>query len=124
MARTPLLQLLADGEFHSGQRLAEALGVSRTAVWKRLNKLAAGAGLQIESVAYPGKCLSMPEDGGWVHVRPCYNYSNQRWVIQPNGHVVTGLDACLTVIGGANPATVVSTRFCSADPGQGWDAVP
>lgn len=34
-----LLQLLADGEVHSGQELALALGVSRTAIWKQLSKL-------------------------------------------------------------------------------------
>ncbi len=49
MAKTVLLPLLADGEFRSGQDLANALGVSRTAVWKQLQKLEA-LGLSIESV--------------------------------------------------------------------------
>ena len=49
LPKTILLPLLADGEFRSGQDLADALGVSRTAVWKQLNKLAS-LGLQIESV--------------------------------------------------------------------------
>jgi BirA family biotin operon repressor/biotin-[acetyl-CoA-carboxylase] ligase len=49
MPNTILLPLLANGEFHSGQALAEALGVSRTAVWKQLNKLEV-LGLEIESV--------------------------------------------------------------------------
>lgn len=34
-----LLGLLADGQFHSGEELGEALGVSRAAVWKQLKKL-------------------------------------------------------------------------------------
>ncbi|MCW8196841.1 bifunctional biotin--[acetyl-CoA-carboxylase] ligase/biotin operon repressor BirA [Proteobacteria bacterium 005FR1] len=34
-----VLHLLADGEFHSGEELGQALGVSRTAVWKQLQKL-------------------------------------------------------------------------------------
>ena len=34
-----LLWLLADGEHHSGQELGDALGISRTAVWKQLQKL-------------------------------------------------------------------------------------
>lgn len=35
-----IVSLLADGEFHSGEELGEALGgVSRTAVWKHLKKL-------------------------------------------------------------------------------------
>lgn len=34
-----VLNLLADGEVHSGEELGQALGVSRTAVWKQLKKL-------------------------------------------------------------------------------------
>ncbi|MFT5720412.1 MAG: BirA family biotin operon repressor/biotin-[acetyl-CoA-carboxylase] ligase [Motiliproteus sp.] len=34
-----LLSMLADGEFHSGESLGEAQGVSRAAVWKQLKKL-------------------------------------------------------------------------------------
>ena len=49
MSKSVLLSLLADGEFHSGQHLAGALGVSRTAIWKQLNKLAAD-GIEVESV--------------------------------------------------------------------------
>ena len=50
MPKTLSLALLADGEFRSGQDLADSLGVSRTAVWKQLNKLSAETGLEIESV--------------------------------------------------------------------------
>ncbi|GAB3288491.1 bifunctional biotin--[acetyl-CoA-carboxylase] ligase/biotin operon repressor BirA [Parahaliea aestuarii] len=49
MPKTVILPMLADGEFHSGQALAEALGVSRTAVWKQLNRLEE-LGLELESV--------------------------------------------------------------------------
>ncbi len=49
MPKTTLLPLLASGEYCSGQALADALGVSRTAVWKQLNALA-DYGLEIESV--------------------------------------------------------------------------
>ncbi len=48
MPKTTLLPLLASGEYCSGQTLADALGVSRTAVWKQLNALS-DLGLQIES---------------------------------------------------------------------------
>ena len=34
-----LLTILADGKFHSGQQLANLLGVSRTAIWQQLNKV-------------------------------------------------------------------------------------
>ncbi|MDO8863386.1 bifunctional biotin--[acetyl-CoA-carboxylase] ligase/biotin operon repressor BirA [Haliea sp. E1-2-M8] len=49
MPKTTLIPMLADGEFHSGQDLAAALGVSRTAVWKQLNRLEE-LGLAVESV--------------------------------------------------------------------------
>ncbi len=50
MSLPVLLPLLADGEFRSGQQLADALGVSRTAVWKQLNRFAQQTGVEIESV--------------------------------------------------------------------------
>lgn len=37
-----LLQMLSDGEFHSGEELGKALGVSRAAVWKALRRLEDG----------------------------------------------------------------------------------
>lgn len=46
-----LLHLLADGCEHSGQELANILGVSRTSIWKQLAKLDA---LGIELVSRPG----------------------------------------------------------------------
>lgn len=50
MPKSTLLPLLASGEFCSGQDLADALGVSRTAVWKQVSKLVRETGLDIESV--------------------------------------------------------------------------
>lgn len=47
-----LLQLLADGRFHSGTELAKVLCVSRTAVWKHLQSLNE---LGLELVAVSGK---------------------------------------------------------------------
>ncbi len=58
-ALAPLLALLADGEFHSGRELGEQLGVSRTAVWKHLQKLEQ-FGLSLESAKGRGYRL----DGG------------------------------------------------------------
>jgi len=49
MNKSQLLHLLCDGAFHSGQELADQLGVSRTAVWKQIQKLQE-MGLQPESV--------------------------------------------------------------------------
>ncbi|MFV0476335.1 MAG: bifunctional biotin--[acetyl-CoA-carboxylase] ligase/biotin operon repressor BirA [Parahaliea sp.] len=49
MSKIRLLSMLADGEFHSGQVLAAALGVSRTAIWKQLKQLEE-QGLELDSV--------------------------------------------------------------------------
>lgn len=52
-----LLQLLADGREHSGQELANILGVSRTSVWKQLSKLDA-LGIELASRPGHGYCLA------------------------------------------------------------------
>lgn len=44
-----ILNVLADGEFHSGEELGQAMGISRTAVWKHLHKLD-DLGLELTSV--------------------------------------------------------------------------
>jgi BirA family biotin operon repressor/biotin-[acetyl-CoA-carboxylase] ligase len=48
-----ILSLLADGEFHSGTELADALGISRSAIWKQLSGLAE-LGLQHSAVSGKG----------------------------------------------------------------------
>ncbi|ENO14528.2 bifunctional biotin--[acetyl-CoA-carboxylase] synthetase/biotin operon repressor [Marinobacter nanhaiticus D15-8W] len=48
-----LLSLLADGEWHSGEDMAKALGVSRTAIWKQLNRVME-QGLGVERVRGKG----------------------------------------------------------------------
>ncbi|MGP4843611.1 biotin--[acetyl-CoA-carboxylase] ligase [Marinobacter sp. 1Y8] len=48
-----LLSILSDGEWHSGEALAQSLGVSRTAVWKQLNRLM-GPGVVIERIRGKG----------------------------------------------------------------------
>ena len=48
-----LLNILKDGQFHSGESLGEALGCSRAAVWKQLQKLE-NFGLALESVKGTG----------------------------------------------------------------------
>jgi len=52
-----LLQLLADGEFCSGEWLADRLGISRAAVWKRVGKLAE-RGIALERISGRGYRLS------------------------------------------------------------------
>lgn len=53
MSLEQVLTLLADGEVHSGEALGQALGVSRTAVWKQLKKLEA-LGIGVLSVKGQG----------------------------------------------------------------------
>lgn len=60
MSLSPILSAIADGEFHSGEELARLLGVSRTAVWKQLQKIQVQTGLSIESVKGRGYRLAEP----------------------------------------------------------------
>lgn len=53
-----VLQLLRDGEFHSGEVLGQLLGVSRSAVWKRLQHLEGDLGLSIYRVRGRGYRLA------------------------------------------------------------------
>ena len=56
-----LIRRLADGRFHSGAELGEALGISRAAIWKRMRRLEE-LGLAVESVRGKGYRLSQPLD--------------------------------------------------------------
>ncbi|MDX1590184.1 MAG: biotin--[acetyl-CoA-carboxylase] ligase [Oleiphilaceae bacterium] len=58
----PVIQILADGQLHSGQELATALGVSRTAVWKQLQLLEKDYALQVTAVRGQGYQLTQPLD--------------------------------------------------------------
>ncbi|MCE3285746.1 MAG: BirA family transcriptional regulator [Steroidobacteraceae bacterium] len=54
-----LVRLLADGELHSGARLADALGVTRAAVWKMVGELRAH-GIEVLSRERRGYRLAAP----------------------------------------------------------------
>lgn len=58
--KVALLKLLADGHFHSGEILAQQLGVSRGAIWKALKKMELEFGLAIQSVRGRGYRLDHP----------------------------------------------------------------
>lgn len=51
-----ILDLLADGKFHSGEELGLLLGVSRAAVWKHLQKLER-LGICLQSIKGKGYCI-------------------------------------------------------------------
>jgi BirA family biotin operon repressor/biotin-[acetyl-CoA-carboxylase] ligase len=53
-----LLQLLADGQFHSGTELASTLNISRSSVWKHLQALSE---LGLEVIAVTGKGYKLPQ---------------------------------------------------------------
>lgn len=55
-----LLKVLQDGRFHSGQELGSALGISRSAVWKHLQRLEASLGIQLHKVPGRGYRLAEP----------------------------------------------------------------
>lgn len=58
-ARQKLIQLLADGEFHSGEALGSALGVSRMAISKQVKTLE-NIGLDVFKVTGKGYRLAAP----------------------------------------------------------------
>lgn len=59
--RQRLLAMLADGHFHSGQALGDALGISRGAVWKQISGLHE-LGLDVYRVPGRGYRLARPLD--------------------------------------------------------------
>ncbi|MGA2707496.1 MAG: biotin--[acetyl-CoA-carboxylase] ligase [Steroidobacteraceae bacterium] len=59
VVQPPLLVLLADGRLHSGEGLAEELGVSRAAVWKGVERLRA-QGIVVQAEARRGYRLFQP----------------------------------------------------------------
>lgn len=55
-----LLKLLQDGQFHSGEALGKALGVSRSAIWKQLQALQSEFSLPLHKVRGRGYRLAAP----------------------------------------------------------------
>ncbi|WP_342654359.1 bifunctional biotin--[acetyl-CoA-carboxylase] ligase/biotin operon repressor BirA [Pseudomonas sp. F3-2] len=55
-----LLKLLGDGAFHSGEDLGRVLGVSRSAVWKKLQQVEAELGIEVHKVRGRGYRLAGP----------------------------------------------------------------
>ncbi len=55
-----LLDYLSDGQFHSGEDLAVELGVTRTAIWKKIQKLNAILPVKIISVHSKGYKIKNP----------------------------------------------------------------
>lgn len=60
--QSQLINLLADGKFHSGEEIAKMFGVSRAAVWKKLSKLKIELGLDLTAIRGRGYALKEPLD--------------------------------------------------------------
>lgn len=55
-----LIELLADGKFHSGETLGQKLKISRSAIWKQLEKLETMTQLDIQRIRGKGYRLTTP----------------------------------------------------------------
>jgi BirA family biotin operon repressor/biotin-[acetyl-CoA-carboxylase] ligase len=53
-----LLKILQDGRFHSGEQIGSELGISRSAVWKRIKKINSQFGVIVHSVSGRGYRLT------------------------------------------------------------------
>lgn len=74
------------------------------------------------------------KSGGSIVVRPvwaeaenvpgCVDYFIEQWTVQPDGRITNNSGGCITVIGGPDPGTWLSTRICTGSPEQGWSQIP
>lgn len=81
---------------------------------------------QIESVAFPGQCMSISgaADNTPVTLAACQtNTDNERWTHQANAQITSALGPCLNVFGGvAQPGTAVIAYHCIRDVAdEQWD---
>lgn len=90
-----LLSVLADGEFHSGQHLAEKMGVSRTAVWKLVAKLQSW---QIEIYSVKGKGYKIPEGLNLIDKNKLLSLMDNKIVHFPQIDLLTTIDSTSTYI--------------------------
>src|ERR1700744_1889671 len=81
-------------------------------------------GQQLESVAFPGKCLTPQDKTSVLHLEMCRGAMVQHWNFQPDGQVKNDVGNCLTAFGGPAPGTRGSGRLCKGEPGPGWDIAP
>jgi len=86
-----IIRILADGNFHSGQAIADELQLSRTAVWKKVQSLKDEFGLTVHAVTGKGYWLpggldlvnekelvnSISDKDAYVRVFSCIDSTNQ-----------------------------------------------
>ncbi|TQV73871.1 biotin--[acetyl-CoA-carboxylase] ligase [Aliikangiella marina] len=90
-----LLRTLADGEFHSGEEIANALGVSRATIWKLMKKLESW---QIPLYSVTGKGYKIPGglellESSWL--REVLTKAGSQF---SNIHVLTSVDSTANFI--------------------------
>ena len=75
-----LLEMLQDGRFHSGEEIGGMLGISRSAVWKKIKKINSQFGLVVHSVSGRGYRLAKE----MIALAPSKNFSGKHlaWNIQ------------------------------------------
>lgn len=111
-----LIRRLADGRFHSGAELGEALGISRAAIWKRVQRLAE-LGLVVESVRGKGYRLDQKLDllEPQALEKAFQGRADLRFKPVTTS---TNADALTLAAAGVSPPVVVTTEFQSAGRGR------
>ncbi|EGY28368.1 biotin-[acetyl-CoA-carboxylase] ligase region [Candidatus Regiella insecticola 5.15] len=101
-----LINILADGIFHSGEQLGEIMGISRTAINKHIRTIKSW-GLDVFSLSGRGYCLTcplqlldekkirsyMPSDSGNIEVLSVIDSTNQ-YLLERMNELQSG-DACV-----------------------------
>ncbi|HCE39263.1 MAG TPA: biotin--[acetyl-CoA-carboxylase] ligase [Alcanivorax sp.] len=111
-----LIRRLADGRFHSGAELGEALGISRAAIWKRIRRLEQ-LGLAVESVRGKGYRLSSPLDLLDPEVLEAAFRGHAALRFLPVTESTNG-DALALAGEGVSSPVVITTEFQSAGRGR------
>ncbi len=90
-----LLKVLADGGFHSGQYLADKIGVSRTAIWKLVAKLQSW---HIEIYSVKGKGYKIPDGLNLIDKNQLLSLVKNKIKYFPEIDLLTTIDSTSTYI--------------------------
>ena len=101
-----LLEILQDGRFHSGQELGAALGISRSAVWKHLQRLETAQGIELHKV--PGRGYRLAQAISLLDVDSLERSLGQLgWALQAEGSVDSTNALALRMLGSGARAPFV-----------------
>lgn len=85
-----IIDLLSDGEIHSGEELGRVLGVSRAAVWKSLSKL---ADLNVEVISIKGRGYQIVGGLELLSVEKINHFFASKNNKKPTIHVLNTIDS-------------------------------